>query len=323
VLASGYLFASLIIVPHALTFPGAFAEQGLLGAGLQSTAWLYIFWHLALPPAAIAYALLKGTHLSEPPHGAGPERAIAFAVAGVAALALALTWLATGGEHLLPPIMRDARHASRLWEDRAAPLILALSLTSMVLVWRRRSSVLDLWLLVVLFAWFIETMLLSMTSQRYSVVWYMGRVFGLLASCAVLLVLLAESTMLYARLALSVAAREREREGRVLSVQAATAAIEHELKQPLTAIIVDASAGRRWLQRSPPDLDEALDALQAISSEALRARIFDPFFTTKPRGTGMGLAICSTIVHAHGGKLAMSPAQPHGSEFRVVLPCAR
>jgi hypothetical protein len=39
-------------------------------------------------------------------------------------------------------------------------------------------------------------MLLSMTSQRYSVVWYMGRVFGLLASCAVLLVLLAESTML-------------------------------------------------------------------------------------------------------------------------------
>lgn len=132
-LASGYLFASLIIVPHALTFPGAFAEQGLLGAGLQSTAWLYIFWHLALPPAAIAYALLKGTHLSEPPHGVGPERAIAFAVAGVAALALALTWLATGGEHLLPPIMRDARHASRLWEDRAAPLILALSLTSMVL----------------------------------------------------------------------------------------------------------------------------------------------------------------------------------------------
>jgi signal transduction histidine kinase len=109
----------------------------------------------------------------------------------------------------------------------------------------------------------------------------------------------------------------------VLSVQAATAAIEHELKQPLTAIIVDASAGRRWLQRSPPDLDEALDALQAISSEALRARIFDPFFTTKPRGTGMGLAICSTIVHAHGGTLAMSPAQPHGSEFRVVLPCAR
>src|SRR5262245_51715550 len=46
-LASGYLFTALMIVPHALTFPGAFSPTGLLGAGLQTTAWLYWFWHLA------------------------------------------------------------------------------------------------------------------------------------------------------------------------------------------------------------------------------------------------------------------------------------
>src|SRR5689334_2569137 len=59
-LACGYLFTALIIVPHALTFPDAFSATGLLGANLQSTVWLYIFWHLGVPPAVIAYALLKG-----------------------------------------------------------------------------------------------------------------------------------------------------------------------------------------------------------------------------------------------------------------------
>jgi hypothetical protein len=35
VLASGYLFSALIVIPHALTFPGAFSPEGFLGAGLQ------------------------------------------------------------------------------------------------------------------------------------------------------------------------------------------------------------------------------------------------------------------------------------------------
>jgi len=37
-LASGYLFTALIVIPHVLTFPGAFSPTGLLGAGVQSTA---------------------------------------------------------------------------------------------------------------------------------------------------------------------------------------------------------------------------------------------------------------------------------------------
>src|ERR1700681_3152539 len=39
VLAAGYLFSALMVVPYALTFPGLFSPTGLLGAGLQSTAW--------------------------------------------------------------------------------------------------------------------------------------------------------------------------------------------------------------------------------------------------------------------------------------------
>jgi signal transduction histidine kinase len=49
-------------------------------------------------------------------------------------------------------------------------------------------------------------------------------------------------------------------------------------------------------------------------------RIFDTFFTTKSHGMGMGLAICRTIVEAHGGRLTASPGNPYGAIFRIFLP---
>src|SRR2546423_10336386 len=53
-LACGYLFTGAIATAHALTFPGLFAATGLLGAGSQTTAWLYMFWHGGFPLFVIA-----------------------------------------------------------------------------------------------------------------------------------------------------------------------------------------------------------------------------------------------------------------------------
>src|SRR5262245_26511268 len=52
-------------------------------------------------------------------------------------------------------------------------------------------------------------------------------------------------------------------------------------------------------------------------------QIFEAFFTTKPTGMGMGLAICRSIIVAHGGRLWASPGASSGTIFHVVLPLRR
>src|ERR1700716_118143 len=58
-LASGYLFTAIAAMVHALAFPGLFAAGGLLGAGPQTTVWLYMVWHGGFPLLVLGYATLK------------------------------------------------------------------------------------------------------------------------------------------------------------------------------------------------------------------------------------------------------------------------
>jgi PAS domain S-box-containing protein len=222
------------------------------------------------------------------------------------------------------------------------------------------------------------------------------------------------------------------------TVAAMSAGIAHEIKQPLTAIVTNATAGLRWLDKSEPNVAEARDALRRIAADGRRTsdviqsirgmfakseqaarlldtneviresialvsaeleaakigvqlelaeqlssisahkgqlqqvmlnlisnaadamrsiedrmrllrvrsealgtgvaisvqdngkgidlkdidRIFDAFFTTKSNGMGMGLAICRSIIEAHGGRLSVSPGVSQGSIFHIVLPVA-
>jgi PAS domain S-box-containing protein len=65
--------------------------------------------------------------------------------------------------------------------------------------------------------------------------------------------------------------RELAEVSRRTMVSAMTASIAHEIKQPLGAIVANASAGLRWLAHSPPALGEALESFQDIAADGHRA----------------------------------------------------
>jgi signal transduction histidine kinase len=124
----------------------------------------------------------------------------------------------------------------------------------------------------VMCACLIEIFLISFpVPVRYSIGWYAGRLFGLVSSSLVLFVLLYEITMLYAQLLRAVLAQRREREARLLTGDAVTATVAHEVRQPLSAMVANADAALRWLDRSVPDLEEAKAALREIAADGRRA----------------------------------------------------
>ena len=202
-LASGYLFTALIVVPHALTFAGAFSPTGLLGANRQTGSWLFIFWHFGFGASLLAYAMLRKLEGAGAQLKAPTGATIGLAVGGAVLLVLALTWLSTYGTELLPEIITPQ---STLSPTVRYPIwgTIAVTAAALVLLAVYNRSVLDLWLMVVAAVFILELVFSGLLpSARFSVGFYAGRVLSLITSCIVLILLLEETMRLYAELARS------------------------------------------------------------------------------------------------------------------------
>jgi signal transduction histidine kinase len=271
VLACGYLFTALLDVAHLLTFPGAFAPTGLLGAGLNSTGWLYVFWHSGLPVAVISYVVLKDRAPQVRSfHGSTPT-AVAISIAVVIAIVFGLIWMATAGERYLPTLFVD-RTTLTSSAKYVGMMMFLLSAIALVMLWFRQRSVLDLWLMVVMCVWIMDILFTSVLGHsRFSVGFYASRVFSVITATLVLIVLLSETMTLYARLAIANFAQRRERDSRMMTMEAVAASIAHEIKQPLGGIVTSGNAGLNWLDRPIPEVQKARDSLQRIVRDGRRA----------------------------------------------------
>ena len=213
-LAGAYLFTALMSIVHGLTFPGLFSPNGLLHAGPQTTAWLYIFWHSGFPLFVMAYA---SRNVDEQPSRRSGT-AVLLSAGLVIALVCIFTLIAILGQQVLPAIMQGSHYTPVasvvLWS------VWFLSLLALAILLRRRPySVLDLWLIVTMCAWLFDIALSAgLNGGRYDLGFYAGRAYGLLAASFILIVLLVKNGRLHIDLiALRHSDRDRAEELRRLS----------------------------------------------------------------------------------------------------------
>ena len=303
-LASGYLFASLISIVQLLTFPGAFAASGLLGAGPQTALWLCIFWHGGFPLVVIIYALL---HTNSGKTSMAPVLAIAAAVLASVGAVLAFwfcaTW-GTGSTGFLPSLL-DAG-AFTPWQRAVNLLDILLVVGAFILLYLRSPrTLLNLWLMVVMVYWFCDITLSSyLNAGRYDFGFYAGRIYGALAASLVLAVLVLENWRLYRRLAVAVgrlreratallqtnetlqgeiANRQRTEEdlrraqadlarvSRMSSMGELTISLADEVNHPIGAIMINAETCLRWLSDKVPNVEGARAIAGRIVEDGSRA----------------------------------------------------
>jgi signal transduction histidine kinase len=271
VLANGYLFSALIVIPHALTFPGAFAPKGLLGAGVSSSGWLNVFWHFGFLVAVAGYACLKGGERRNDAHIPSGLSAFYWSAAIQISLVCALTWAVTAGERFMPRLfLDDLSYAPLIYY--ATGMLVLMSVLVLLLMWTRRTSVLDLWLMVAICMVISEMALVAAgMTVRFYLGWYVSRTLAVAVSTVVLIALLSESMRLHAALSRANLMLERERKNRLMNVKAATSSIVHEVRQPLAVITASAAAARKWLEKVPPDVGEVKPLLENIERAGLRA----------------------------------------------------
>ena len=128
------------------------------------------------------------------------------------------------------------------------------------------------------------------------------------------------------------------REQKLTDLGGVVAATAHELGTPLATIKLVSSELMHAL-KGQPDAEIRVTAepgpepsvLHVVVAdngpgmdEETRRRCFEPFFSTKRRqlSTGLGLAVCRTIVQAHGGEIRVEPGTSRGVSFVIELPTA-
>ncbi|HLI98878.1 MAG TPA: PAS domain S-box protein [Bradyrhizobium sp.] len=230
-LASGYLFTAIAAVVHGLTFPNLFSASGLLNAGPQTTAWLYMVWHGGFPLFVLGYALLKDKN-GGPKVKGSTGAAVFWSVVTVMAAMMAAIFIATDKHDFLPVLLTESGYAPDLLH--VSLTIWCINLAALIALWLRRPhSVLDIWLQVVVCSWLFDVASSALLNGgRYDLGFYVGRIYGLCAACFVLVVLLMENIALQAQLSGLLRALRR---------QAASEQQHHTERERLFSAVVESS----------------------------------------------------------------------------------
>lgn len=196
-LGATYALVAIVSVPYIIFFPGVFAITGDLPYANVSP-FLFFAAHLTFPLLVAAYHL-HDPHLTKRSTNRAMTLGVAFAgtlAAGAVLIAVAVTC-----RHLLPPLIAGGRFTPLLTMV-LLPVVAALDVGAVVLICARarKLDALQVWLIVVLIAAALETLLDAGSGGRYTIGWYVGKVEVFAGACVVFVALLLEVSALYRRL---------------------------------------------------------------------------------------------------------------------------
>jgi len=260
-LAGGFMFSGLFALMHTFAFPSAHAGDVLIGDKLNSPSWLFAFWQASLPLAVIIYALGKDAGKPAKQSRRSTRVEIGVTIACVVIVTGALTWIATAGVGYLPPLHHEPILRTPLaLQVRVFGLLLHAMALAVLFI--RRYTVLDQWLMVTLVAWLPHLVMgsFSVDSIRFSEGFYLGRAYALFAGSSLLVVLLTETLLLHKRYG--------------QHQQLLIAELDHRVKNILAQVVGVATStreGSRSLDSFLPSLAGRIESMAAAHTLLSRA----------------------------------------------------
>jgi hypothetical protein len=208
ILGAAYLFSALVVVPFLLAFPGALKAEGGVIGGPQSAIWVWHAWHVVFPFVVMLSLLAHARAAGRPVATERVFPVIAWSMAAAALLALLVGVAASAFHARLPVLLVAGPQPLTPAFYAVGAIVVALAAGALGLaVWvARRRAVLHVWLAVALTAFLADALLSVLSTARYSMGWYGGRVESMAAAGVLLMVFLGGINRLYFQLGMAVRA---------------------------------------------------------------------------------------------------------------------
>lgn len=194
-LGGAYAFTALAVALQLLTFPGVFSPTGLFGARPTSAAWMWVFWHGGFPLFVILAVLMRDRLSRDAVADGRVGRWASLLIGGPVVVGGLLCSLAVLTD--LPPPLRSSNG-----NNPVAVVLWAINTVAVLAVVAsgRLRTVLDVWLAIAALACLTDTTLNLLSTDRFTVGWYVARLFSMFAPGVLVCILVWEVTTLYRRL---------------------------------------------------------------------------------------------------------------------------
>ena len=196
---------------------------------------------------------------------------IAYSIVGAIIAAAGIAMLTTLGHDLLPPYFVNRIEGVPTTLLIANGIVISLTAGAIIAVFRRRRSVLDGSARRCPGGRLMQSLLNLQLQARFTIGFYTLFMMMMAATVIMLLALVAESEpastcgWLYPP-----PPQNRERDARLMSMNAMAAASFQEVGQPLSAMLSSAMASKGWLTRPQPDREKAIESLDDAIAAAQR-----------------------------------------------------